>query len=145
MGNFKTTYLRQTGIRPVKKNTFNISDKYGLILLSRLRVNFSDLRQHRFNHNFNCPSALCKCGIENETTEHFLLRCPCFTVHRLVLVDTVTGLLHNENNEHIAISTELLLYGSNRFNTIANKLLLEATIRYIKCCKRFLKIEAYDK
>ena len=142
---FKRTYLQKTGIRPLKKDLYNVSDKYGLCLLTKLRVNFSDLRQHRFNHNFNCPSPICKCGIGNETSEHFLLHCSRFIIQRRVLIDSIKNILYSDgNNEHIDISSELLLYGSSRYNSISNKLLLEASIRYIKMSQRFQTIEAYD-
>ena len=137
--------MRITGIRQTKTIVYNIRDKYGLSLLTRLRVKFSDLRQHRFNHHFNCPSELCLCGTDNESNEHFLLRCPRFSIQRRVLLDSVSDILQNDiNNLQNDVLTELLLYGSNRYNIIANKLLLESTIRYLKSTKRFKTIEAYE-
>ena len=41
-------------IRPIGHSSFGVRDKIGLQLLTRIRVNFSDLREHRYNHNFNC-------------------------------------------------------------------------------------------
>ena len=41
-------------VRPVKRSFFNVHDLYGVKLLTRLRVEFSDLRSHRYNHNFHC-------------------------------------------------------------------------------------------
>ena len=61
---------------------FGICDKYGIKLLTKIRVSFSDLRDHRFNHNFNGESPLCQCGIEDETSAHFFLRCPLYTAQR---------------------------------------------------------------
>ena len=40
-------------IRPEKQSTFKVSDSSGMKLLTRLRVKFSDLREHKFRHNFN--------------------------------------------------------------------------------------------
>ena len=42
-------------IRPPKRPTFNIYDIEGIKLLTRLRVEFSDLSNHRYRHNFHCP------------------------------------------------------------------------------------------
>ena len=50
----------------------------GIRNLTRLRVGFSPLNEHRFRHNFDCLSPLCVCGIGNEDNEHFLLHCPLF-------------------------------------------------------------------
>ena len=60
--------------RPQKSLTYQIAD-IGLKFITRLRCDFSDLRDHRFRHNFNCPSPLCSCRAENKTTTHFLLKC----------------------------------------------------------------------
>ena len=39
-------------IRPVQNSVFNIFDPKGLILLTRLRLGFSHLNEHRFPHYF---------------------------------------------------------------------------------------------
>ena len=59
-------------------------------MLTRLRVDFSDLRLHRFNHSFNCISPMCKCGSEEESSEHFLLLCPRFTNQRITLMSSIS-------------------------------------------------------
>ena len=38
-------------IRPPRR-TFDICDRFGISLLTKIRVGFSDLRDHRFNHKF---------------------------------------------------------------------------------------------
>ena len=47
-------------------------------LLTRLRVNFSPLNEHRFGHNFECLSPICICGTGKEDNQHYLLHCPQF-------------------------------------------------------------------
>ena len=39
-------------IRPTANSTFGTNDVSGLKLLTRLRVGFSHLREHKFKHNF---------------------------------------------------------------------------------------------
>ena len=46
-------------IRPLGHPVFEIRDIFGIKLLTKIRVGFSDLRDHRFNHNFNCDSPVC--------------------------------------------------------------------------------------
>ena len=75
---------------------FGIHDRNGLPLLTRLRVNFSDLREHRFNHNFNCPNPSCKLCIDNESTEHFLLRCPILSTTRQTLLSNLAIAVNDE-------------------------------------------------
>ena len=48
---FKSKLLRI--IRPEKNPVYNIYDILGIKLLTRLRVNFSPLNEHRFRHNFD--------------------------------------------------------------------------------------------
>ena len=128
------------------KSYFNIHDKYGVSLLFKLRVDFSDLRQHRFNHNFNCPSPSCKCGTEDESTAHFLLHCPLYIVLRGVFINSISDIVKNNvsvlPDDYV---TRIALYGSSTFNNIANKLIVEATVNYIRKTKRFDNLEAFLK
>lgn len=45
-------------IRSKGCSTYEISDTVGMSLLSKIRVQFSDLGDHRFNHYLNCWSAV---------------------------------------------------------------------------------------
>ena len=71
---FKSKLLRI--IRPEKNPVYNIYDILGIKLLTRLRVNFSPLNEHRFRHDFDCLSPICICGTGKEDNEHYLLHCP---------------------------------------------------------------------
>ena len=110
----------------------------------KLRVDFSDLREHRFNHNFNCPSPVCKCNGGEESTEHYLLRCALYNVQRQELLSGISNIVNNDvsvlPDGHLA---KVALYGTNSYNNIANKLIIEETIRYIKNTKRFNSLEAF--
>ena len=62
----------------VKKGnySFSVHDPLGAKLLTRLRLKFSHLNEHKFRHGFNdTVNPICACGTEFKTTEHFLLRC----------------------------------------------------------------------
>jgi len=71
---FKKRYFSTFEIKPQKCDTFGVRDRYGISLLTKIRVEFSDLRDHRFNHNFNCTNPVCKCDDDIESTEHFFAR-----------------------------------------------------------------------
>ena len=83
-------------IRPPGHSLFGIRDKFGIKLLTKTRVSFSDLRNHRFNHNFNCESPICSCGIEDETSVHFFLRCPHYTTQRSTLLSKISYIIHSD-------------------------------------------------
>ena len=113
-------------------------------MLTRMRVNFSDLRDHRFNHSFNCPSPICDCSVEIESPEHFFLRCPKYISQRQTLLSNIATAIHADPSvlpdSHL---TNILLFGSPSYNNITNKIITNASLHYIKSTGRFKKIEAY--
>ena len=123
-----------------KKSTFKIYNIKGIKLLTWLRVEFSDLRCHRFRHNFNCASPLCLCQTEIEDNEHYHLHCPRFSQQRRFMLDLVSG----TTNANIMYQSSkelcnLLLYGDSNSNVMINCVILEATLKYIKNSRCFEK------
>ena len=77
-------------IRPKHVDTFGIHNPTGLQLLTRLRLGFSQLNEHKFRHNFrDFLNPLCQCRLEPETTSHFLLRCHLFRVERTTFLNDI--------------------------------------------------------
>ena len=127
-------------IRPPKRPTFNIYDIEGIKLLTRLRIEFSDLRSHRYRHNFHCPSPICLCQTGIEDNEHFLLHCPRFSSRQRVLLDLVSK---SVKFDIMRLSSKelcnLLLYGHSKCTIITNRVIIELTLEYIKGTGRFKK------
>ena len=118
-------------VRPEKRSAFKVSDLNGIKLLTRLSVKFSDLREHKFRHNFYI-TPMCLCSEDTETTEHYLLRCQLYADRREVLFDAVSSIIQNDvSTFHENDLCSLLLYGDPRFNEILNRSILESTIKYI--------------
>ena len=135
LSKFKAELIKS--LRPPKRSVFKISDIVGVRLLTRLRLGCSHLQEHKFRHNFS-NSSRCICGDGDETTEHFLLCCRHFANTRLTLFEQVSNILKTDVKvlpEHRLV--EILLYGDNNCNEIANKLITEAMIAFIKHFKRF--------
>ena len=93
---------------------FGIRNKFGINLLTKIRVSFLDLRDHRSNDNLNCESSMCSCSFEDETSVHCFLRCSRHTAQRTVLrsrisdiIGTDVSVLPDEYLYHI------LIYGNN--------------------------------
>ena len=77
-------------IRPKENFVFAIHDTKGLKLLTRLRLNFSHLNEHKFRHGFkDTVDPMCKCGLETKTTLHFLLRCRLYLTIRTELLGDI--------------------------------------------------------
>ena len=125
-------------IRPVQNKIYDIFDPEGLKFLTRLCVGLSHLNAHRFRHNFQvCLNPLCSCNLEIEDTTHYLLHCCHFSTQCANLMNSVKSVLQNfdffsENNKK-----DLLLFGDSRFDENKNKVILEATLTFIKKSKRF--------
>ena len=82
-------------MRPEKRSIFKVSDLNGIKLLSRLRVKFSDVREHKFRRNFYV-TPMCLCSEDTKTTEHYLLRCQLYADRRGILFDTVSSIIQND-------------------------------------------------
>ena len=140
---FKKKYLHT--IQPSAKGICPPVDSFGLKRLTQLRVEHSDLRNHRFNKNFNCLSPICRCSVEEETNEHYFLRCPFFRNQRSHLLSSLSDIIQNDisvlPDSHLC---DLILYGSKVYNEITNTLIIKAAIRYIKSTKRFKIFEAFQ-
>ena len=127
-----------TFIRPVQNSVFNIFDPKGIKLLTRLRLEFSHLNDHRFRHNFqNCVNPLCSCSLNTENTEHYLLHCHHFIHHRIDLMNSVNSVLYKFESLSDTDKKEILLYGDPQLDNKKNKFILEATLNYIKVSERF--------
>ena len=87
-----TNVLLKIG-RPTPKPVYNIHDPNGLRLLTRLRLGFSHLNEHKFNHNFKeCVNPLCSCSLKVESVSHFLLHCHYFTDIRKTLFNELQSI-----------------------------------------------------
>ena len=57
-----------------ENSVFSFYGLYGVKLLTRLKLQFSHLKEHKFRHVFgDAVSSMCGCKAEIADTEHFLL------------------------------------------------------------------------
>ena len=125
-------------IKPSENQLYNIHDPLGIKLLTRLRLDFSHLHEHKFRHNFrDTINPMCSCFLEPETTAHFLLRCRNYNNLRLTLKSDLrsidSSILLLNDSDLVA----LLLYGSSKYDSHTNKEIINVTIRFIKDSMRF--------
>ena len=96
------------------------------IIISRLRMNCSELKYHLYiNHVSETPNCLCGCL---ETPQHYFLECPLFLTHRDIL------LAYFQNTE-APLSLKNILYGDIQENM--TKTLITAVEQYICETQRF--------
>ena len=118
--NSKITLIKV--IRTKENSVLGVSDIYGIKLLTRLKLNFSHLNEHKFRQNCNDTiNLMCNCGAATETTIHYLFRCRLYSVQRAWLLNGVYKLdstLQNSSEDQLLT---VLLHGSEKFVLNVNK------------------------
>ena len=121
-----------------ERSLFSIHDPISVKILTRLWIKCSNLKEHKFCHNFkDTVVPMCNCGTETETTEHFFLRCPVFLTERQKHLVNIYRKYFSSQNLNEESMIDILLYGCDKFNEHHDKEILLHTINYIKSTKRF--------
>ena len=84
---------------PNQCSIYRMHNPVGLKLFTRLRLGFSHLSKHRFNHNFQSyinPS--CSCSLAIESSTHFLLHCHHFSNIHSTLLNSINEVLGSITN-----------------------------------------------
>ena len=133
---FKSKLLKF--IRPKPYPIYGIHDPLGLKYLTRLRLGFSHLHEHKFRHNFrDTINPLCPCNLESETTSHFLLRCTFFICHRKELFDSLELIDPQLTRFNVEKLVTTLLFGDVSYSPENNATIILASIKYILDTNRF--------
>ena len=80
---------------------------------------------------------ICVCGLEIETTTHFLLHCPLFQCARQSLLTNIKKIDESILKKHDELITKTLLYGDDKFDLSCNKSIISSTIEFIVSTERF--------
>ena len=90
------------------------------------------MHQHKFKHNFqDCLNPICSCGLDIESTSHFLLHCPTFNDERYTLLSTLNNIDRKLLELTKSSLPQTLLLGNTLFDQGKNTRILNATIEYI--------------
>ena len=120
-------------VRPTKHLVFKFHNIKGVKLLTRLRLDFSHLNEHKFRHNFNYTiNPMCSCCKEPETTLHYLLRGNHYSIHWLELFNDVCTLNGSFRKSSKEKRLKILLYGAEDLTSQMNCEMLKCTIKFIK-------------
>ena len=133
---FKKAIIKS--IRPTLNPIFDIHFPLGLKLLTRLRLSFSHLREHKFKHNFqDTINPLCNCSTNVESTQHYFLSCLNYNQQRQILWNSLHNLGIDMINYQDKDLVDLLLFGHPNFNDLTNKQIFSIAITYIISTNRF--------
>ena len=125
--NAKSIYKFKKSIitEKLENSLYNVHDPIGVKLLSRLRLQFTHLNEHKFRHGFNdTVNPMCSCGTDVETTEHFLLRCHFFSTQRSELDQSFSK---SNTKEKV-----YLFYSSRSNSSGLNKEVSRLVIKFLK-------------
>ena len=96
------------------------------------------MRDHKFKHNFqDAVNPLCNCGLNAESTSHYLLHCPLFADKRKTFLSTIKSINYKFVEQNDSILTQTLPFGDLASSVETNKLILNATLQYVLSTKRF--------
>ena len=107
-------------------------------MLTRLRLGFSHLREHKFRHNFqDTIDPICLCGQDIETTIHFLLNCPQYLTNRITFLDKIRMISSDLIEKSDNVLSKILLFGDTSLSIENNTLILNSTIEFLVESRRF--------
>ena len=99
-------------IRPIQSNVCNIFDPIGLKIMTRLRLSWSHLNEHKFRHNFqDCLNRLCFCSLEIEVNVHYFLHCHHFSQYHFDLINSVKSVFDNFESFSYHVKIDILSCG----------------------------------
>ena len=125
-------------IRPKANSVFNCNSSKGPKFVTRLRLWSSHLREHKFKHSFQYSiNPLCFCSLDVESTIHYFLHCPLFTIERRTLLNTVSEIDNKLLDSNESNLIQHLLFGDPSRDTETNTKILNATVNYVFTTKRF--------
>ena len=117
---------------------YNIHNPLRVKCLIRLRIGFTQLKEHKFKHNLqDSINPMCSCSSGIETTIHFFLHCVNFNTQRQTLFDKIATMDTNilTENEYSIVNT--LLFGKPNSENSFNKAMLNVSIEFVLSTERF--------
>ena len=105
---------------------------------TRLRLGFSDLCYHKFNHGFlDTINLFCSCSIAAKNTAHYFLYCPSFSTELNTFLNEVPIVDKSNIDQDKIKIIQTFLYANPTNSVNDNKLILNVGIKYILETKIF--------
>jgi hypothetical protein len=129
---FKHNYLKVTP-RPTTNPLYYRGARRAAVTHSRMRIGCSSLNANLSQelHVIDSPACTCPDG-EEETAEHFFLKCQTYEAERRILLQGLAVLDHPNPN------IDLLLYGDRTKSIIHNSEVFKLAHTFITDTKRFI-------
>ena len=125
-------------VRPLEDSVFTCHNPTGITYLTRIRLGFSHLRYHKFKHRFlDAIDPLCSCSTGIENTVHYFLHCPNFSTARNTFLNEIAIVDRSIIDQDEIKIIQTFIYGNPTSSVNDNKLILDASIKYILETKKF--------
>ena len=106
--------------------------------MTRLRLRFSHLNEHKFRHGFlDTLNPSCSCSLEVEDKKHLFLCCLSFENARRSLFINISIINSSFKNLPSHLNVELLLFGDSELSTIGNDFILKASMKYMMTTSKY--------
>ena len=93
---------------------------------------------YKFKHSFqDSINPLCSGSLDVESTIHYFLHCPQFTIERHTLLNTISQIDYKLLDSNESNLIQHLLFGDPSKDTKTNTEILNATVSYVLTTKRF--------
>ena len=110
----------------------------GIKLITKPRLGLSHLREYKFKHSFqNTLNRLCNCGMDVESSTHFLLQCPSYINEKCTLMSNLNRINPQISQTSLQLLTNTLLFGNLSYSDKTNTHIFNAAIDYIQLTRRF--------
>ena len=125
-------------IRPKANSVFNCNSSKGQKFVTKLPLGLSQLREHKFKHSVQeSINPLYSCSLDVESTIHYFLHCPLFTIERHILLNTISQTDDKLLDSNESILIQHLLFGDPSKDRETNTEILNETVNYVLKAKRF--------
>ena len=125
-------------IRLMASSIYNIYNFFGVKYLTRLRIRFSHLKEHKVKHKFqDSIDLMCSCSSVIQTAIDFFLHCTNFSSQRQTLFDKIAAIdasILTENEDNVV---NTLLFGKPNSQNTFNKAMPKGSIKFIVSVERF--------
>ena len=125
LSDFKRHLAKDDGKTP---SYYYNGNRKSQILMSKLRMECSQLDSHLYRHHLLESSAFESCGHYAEDTEHYLFHCPQY--------DNIRHML-DEIDPTVDCTVKNFLFGAKHANLSLNHKIINSVISYIKASNRF--------
>ena len=111
-------------IRPVERKIFNINDPFGIQMLTRLKLGFSHMNEHKFRHSFKdtLNPLCCSCGIEAESTTPYFLCCDFYNSNQDTLMNNLESIPFSFSTVSDKNLISLHLHDNHKFDETKNRI-----------------------